>query len=134
MDVGVSPDGEAAGWFFQNALDVFVVVQDNRVVSANPAWYAFTGWTESQTVGELFWTFTHPDDAAFLERFAAQVIADGSGTGEHRCLTAAGEWRWTRSRAKRTDEGRTLLVIQDITAEHEAAVYKPTATATTSTP
>ena len=45
MDVGVSPDGEAAGWFFQNALDVFVVVHEQRVVSANPAWCAFTAAT-----------------------------------------------------------------------------------------
>jgi two-component system, sensor histidine kinase len=123
MDEGVSPDGEAAGWFFQNALDVFVVLRDNRVVSANPAWYGFTGWSEAETVGASYWNFIHPEDAAQLQAHVAQVVATGSGVIEHRCLTAAGEWRWTRSRAKRTIDGRTLLVVQDITAEREAAEY-----------
>jgi PAS domain S-box-containing protein len=123
MDVRVSADGEAAGWFFENALDIFVVLHEGVVVSANPAWYAFTGYTPEETLGRPCWDFTHPDEREALTALVAQVLEHGSGGGEHRCLTASGEWRWNRSRAKRTSDGRTLLALTDITEEREAAAY-----------
>jgi PAS domain S-box-containing protein len=123
MDVRMSADGEAAGWFFENALDVFVVLHDGVVVSANPAWHAFAGYTPEETLGRPYWDFTHPDEREALAALVAQVLAEGCGGGEHRCLTARGEWRWHRSRAKRTSDGRTLLALTDITEEREAAAY-----------
>lgn len=121
MEVGATPDGEAAGWFFENALDVFVVLHDGAITSANAAWCAFTGYSREQTIGRSYWSFTHPDERESLLAMVAQVFETGTATGEHRCLTASGEWRWNRSRAKRMDDGRTLLALNDITEEREAA-------------
>ena len=36
---------EAAAWFFENALDVFVVVKDGAIERCNPAWSTLTGWS-----------------------------------------------------------------------------------------
>ena len=56
-------DGEAAGWFFENALDAFVVISHGVVASANPAWLSLSGWSQAQTLGRPYAELHHPDDA-----------------------------------------------------------------------
>ena len=60
MDVA-SSDDEAVGWFFENALDIFLVCTGGLIEQANPAWAAFSGWTleETQVMAEHHWWSAH---------------------------------------------------------------------------
>ena len=114
-----STDHEAAGWFFENALDVFLIVRNGDVLQANPAWTALSGWTVEQTIGRSHVEFVHPDDVPLLAQMITQLDAEGAAICEHRIRTRGGVWLWVRTRGRRAADGRTLVAIQDITAERE---------------
>ncbi|WP_309645109.1 ATP-binding protein [Phenylobacterium sp.] len=114
-------DGEAAGWFFENALDAFVVVSHGVVASANPAWLSLSGWSLEQTLGRPYAELHHPDDTELIQAHVAQLKQGGAAIFDHRIPAANGDWLWVRTRAKRAGDGRALLVIQDISAERQAA-------------
>ncbi|MBR7618649.1 response regulator [Phenylobacterium sp. 20VBR1] len=118
MDVG---SDEAVGWFFENALDIFLVCTDGMIERANPAWNAFSGWTEEETQGRPLIEFVHPDDLGVIDTAVAQLARVGLADCEHRVRIAQDEWRWVRSRAKRVNERSVLIVWQDITAQRRAA-------------
>ncbi len=117
-------DGEAAGWFFENALDAFVVVSHGKVASANPAWLALSGWSRAETLGRPFSELHHPDEAELVADNIARLRRDGATTFDHRVPAPNGDWLWVRTRAKRAADGRALLVIQDISAERRIAENK----------
>ncbi|MDP3854824.1 ATP-binding protein [Phenylobacterium sp.] len=114
-------DGEAAGWFFENALDAFVVVSHGKVVSANPAWFALSGWSQAETLGRPYAELHHPDEAQHIADQVMRLRRDGSSIFDHRIPAPDGDWLWVRTRAKRAFDGRALLVIQDISTERQAA-------------
>ena len=118
MDVG---SDEAVGWFFENALDIFLVCAGGMIERANPAWNAFSGWTPEETQGKPLVEFVHPDDKEVVDAAVAHLMSIGLAECEHRVSTARDEWRWVRSRAKRVGDGRVLIVWQDVTAQKRAA-------------
>ena len=120
MDVA-SSDDEAVGWFFKNALDIFLVCTGGMIERANPAWMAFSGWTEDETRGRGLLEFVHPDDQGIVDAAVEQLATIGLSDCEHRMRTAHDEWRWVRSRAKRVNQERVLVVLQDITSQRRAA-------------
>ncbi len=117
-------DGEAAGWFFENALDAFVVVSHGKVALANPAWLALSGRSRAETVGRPYAELHHPEEAELVAEIVARLRRDGAATFDHRIPAPSGDWLWVRTRAKRAADGRALLVIQDISAERRAAEDK----------
>ena len=108
-----SSDDEAVGWFFENALDIFLVCTDGLIERANPAWNAFAGWTEDETQGRRLLEFVHPDDGVVVDTALEQLATLGLSDCEHRPRTADGDWRWVRSRVKRFNARRLLVAPQE---------------------
>jgi PAS domain S-box-containing protein len=113
---------EAADWFFENCVDLLVVVEQNIITRINPAWTDLTGWSTEETVGRPFQDFVHPDDDVAIADIAQQLATTGVGLGEHRALHMSGAWRWVRSRSKRARDGGVMVVLQDITELHVQAI------------
>jgi PAS domain S-box-containing protein len=109
----------AAGWFFDNSLDIFLSLQDDVLKSANATWTALTGWAANETNGRSFWDFVHPDDAVDAEAAIAVLAFGERAVCEHRLATKAGDWLWVRSHVVRAEGAWVLAILRDITAERE---------------
>ena len=54
-------DIEAARWFFQNTVDIFVLIRGGEISRINPAWTELSGWSVEETIGRPIEDFIHPD-------------------------------------------------------------------------
>jgi len=108
---------ETADWFFANSLDVFLIVRDGVIEQASPSLSNFLGWHGGEAVGRSFAEFAHPKDLDAIAAAVAEVAATGSATYEHRALTKWGEWRGVRCRIKRSGDGASIVIMQDIAEE-----------------
>jgi len=123
--MGKRPEGEtasnidraAADWFFQNSLDMFVVLQDRAIVRVNPAWSAIAGWSPDETLGRSIRDFLHLHDTEVLEQAGRVLRAEGQVQSEHRLARKGGGWLWVRSRSKILPDGALLIVFQDFSEE-----------------
>jgi two-component system, sensor histidine kinase len=113
------PDWGAAAWFFENALDVFVVVKDGAIERTNPAWTALTGWTAEETAGRRYSDFIHAEDARAIHRLSRIAQAEEAGDQELRLLSKTHGWLWVRARAKAAVDGRSMVAIEDVTYERQ---------------
>jgi PAS domain S-box-containing protein len=77
---------EAADWFFENCIDLLVVIEREIITRINPAWTDLTGWTNEETVGRPFLDFVHRDDRPAIADMGRQLAMTGVGLGEHRAL------------------------------------------------
>jgi len=111
-------DIEAARWFFQNSVDIFVRIRGGDIPRINPAWTELSGGSVGETVGRPFEDFIHPGDAQIVLDLVSTLIADGQGRAEHRLLRKDGEILWVKSRVKRAAGDATIVVLQDVTDEH----------------
>ena len=111
-------DIEAARWFFQNTVDIFVLIRGGEISRINPAWTELSGWSVEETIGRPIEDFIHPDDEQVVRDLVTTLIADGQGRAEHRLLHKTGEILWVRSRVKRAAGDATIVVLEDVTAEH----------------
>jgi PAS domain S-box-containing protein len=111
-------DIEAARWFFQNSVDIFVLIRGGEISRINPAWTELSGWSVEETVGRPIENFIHPGDAQIVLDLVSTLIADGQGRAEHRLLRKDGEILWVKSRVKRAAGDATIVVLQDVTDEH----------------
>ncbi|HEY9218249.1 MAG TPA: ATP-binding protein [Phenylobacterium sp.] len=119
-------DWEAAAWFFENTVDIFLVVNDGAIERSNPAWTELTGWTAEECLGRRYSDFIHAEDAQAIHRMGRVMHADQPATQDLRLLSKSGGWIWVRARAKRAVDGRALIVLQDISAErarNEVAIH-----------
>ncbi|CAN5218388.1 ATP-binding protein [soil metagenome] len=126
---------EAANWFFENSLDLFVVLRDGAAVRVNRAFTAVTGWTADEVVGRPLTERIHPSDRKLVSRRLdtlanparttrlARRFGEGNVGGawstEHRLQKKGGGWLWVRCRAKGGADGAVLAVLQDITEERQ---------------
>ncbi|MDG2530673.1 ATP-binding protein [Caulobacter endophyticus] len=123
--MGKRPEGEtasnidraAADWFFQNSLDMFIVLQDRAIVRVNPAWSAIAGWSPDETLGRSIRDFLHLHDTEVLEQAGRVLRAEGQVQSEHRLARKGGGWLWVRSRSKILPDGALLIVFQDFSEE-----------------
>ncbi len=111
-------DIEAARWFFQNSVDIFVLIRGGTISRINPAWTEVSGWSVEETVGRPFENFIHPGDEQIVLDLVSTLIADGQGRAEHRLYRKDGEILWVRSRVKRASGDATIVVLEDVTDEH----------------
>ena len=115
-------DIEAARWFFQNSVDIFVLIRSGAISRINPAWTDLSGWSVEDTVGRRFEEFIHPEDGPVVRQMIDEMIAVGEARGEHRLLRKDGEVLWVRARIKRGSGGNaTIVVLEDVTADHRRA-------------
>ncbi len=116
-------DIEAARWFFQNSVDIFVLIRRGEISRINPAWTELSGWSEDDTVGRRFEDFIHPDDDMIVRDLINDLKTRGEARGEHRLLRKDGEVLWVRARIKRgSGGGATIVVLEDVTAERQRAL------------
>jgi two-component system, sensor histidine kinase len=123
--MGKRPEGEtasnidraAADWFFQNSLDMFIVLQDRAIVRVNPAWSEIAGWSADETLGRHIRDFLHLHDTPVLEQAGRVLRAEGQVQSEHRLARKGGGWLWVRSRSKILPDGALLIVFQDFSEE-----------------
>ena len=96
---------------------------DGQFLTANPAYYALTGYSESEFHAMDMRSLVHPADRASYEALKARMLAGDFNTfsDEKRYLTKDGSVLWTHSTVSlvRTTVGaptRVISVIDDITA------------------
>ena len=87
-------DLDIAAWVFENSVDVFVVVEDERIARVNPAWTRLTGWAAEETQGRSPDDFVHPDHQETMRSAAAAVAP----------------WRGLRSRSSAPRQVRGLAL------------------------
>lgn len=119
LEVGAASriEAAAADWFFQNSLDMFVVLHNRTIARVNPAWTQATGWSAEDSLGRHMHDFFHLHDTPIIEDIGRILEARGQATGEHRLARKGGGWLWVRSQSKTLEGGDLLIVFQDRTEE-----------------
>ncbi|OYX70487.1 MAG: hybrid sensor histidine kinase/response regulator [Caulobacter sp. 32-67-35] len=112
-----STEDAAADWFFQNSLDMFVVLEKGAIVRVNPAWTSLTGWTAEQSLGRQIRDFFHLHDTAVFEELNRSLRRDGRAGSEHRLARKGGGWLWVRSQSKQLSSDVLLVVMQDFSED-----------------
>ncbi len=107
---------DMAGWFFENGLDVFLVLRERVVERVNPAWTTLTGWTAEETVGKNINVFSHSDNPLTLTTAAKQIETYGFAETDVRVRTKAGRWLWVSGRI-RLNKDLVMAALRDVTAE-----------------
>ncbi len=110
-------DLEAAAWVFENSADVFMVVKAGRIVRANPAWTALTGWTLADTCDRRTGDFIHPEHRLAVQEAVKALTPGGEYRMDHCILAKSGAALWVSVRIKRAADGTVLVVLQDITEQ-----------------
>ncbi|PZR32363.1 PAS domain-containing hybrid sensor histidine kinase/response regulator [Caulobacter segnis] len=110
-------EAAAADWFFQNSLDMFVVLSGRSIARVNPAWTQATGWSTEDSLGRHINDFFHLHDKPIIEDIGRILKARGQATGEHRLARKGGGWLWVRSQSKVLEGDDLLIVFQDRTEE-----------------
>jgi PAS domain S-box-containing protein len=119
LDAGAASriEAAAADWFFQNSLDMFVVLHGRAIARVNPAWTQSTGWNPEDSLGRHINDFFHLHDTPIIQDIGRILEARGQATGEHRLARKGGGWLWVRSQSKVLEGGDLLIVFQDRTEE-----------------
>ena len=113
---------EAAAWFYQHSNDGFAVAKRGRLISVNPAWCALMGMTPEQAIDLHAIKLVHPEDQPIYLDAVARLEADGVASFEHRLRTGDGRTLWGRAAVKLGHDGLVMMVLSDITAEHQARI------------
>jgi signal transduction histidine kinase/CheY-like chemotaxis protein len=110
---------QASTWFLQNSLDAFVGLRNGQVAWANDTWSALTGWRPDQTVGRPYADFLLPEAAAAATADIEALPFRGKGVFTHRIGDCSGAWLWMRCHAVRGADGWVLMILRDVTADHQ---------------
>ena len=117
-------DVEAADWFFQSSLDMFVVLENDGVARVNPAWTTLTGWSAEETLGRPIRDFFHLHDTEVIQGIGRALRADGSARSDHRLARKGGGWLWVRSQTKMLENEALLIVFQDFSEERAREIAR----------
>jgi PAS domain S-box-containing protein len=125
MAGGAGLNAAAAGWFFDNSLDMFIVLDGPLVVSVNPSFVALTGWTADEVTGHSVFDLVPDDERDELEATVYRDIANnGVYEREHAISTKAGGLLRIRSQVKAARGNAYFAVWQDITAAYAREVER----------
>ena len=119
-----STEDAAADWFFQNSLDMFVVLEKGAISRVNPAWTSLTGWTAEESLGRQIRDFFHLHDTAVFEELARALRREGRAGSEHRLARKGGGWLWVRSQSKLLSQNVLLVVMQDFSEDRARAIAR----------
>ena len=114
--------------FVENANDVlFVLTPSGDFSYVSPRWKEAFGYEISETLGQPFRLFVHPDDDPTCAAFLQQILATGEKQSglEYRVLRKDGTYLWYTANAARVtdpvDGSHTLVGIgRDITGRKRA--------------
>ena len=110
-------EAAAADWFFQNSLEMFVVLRDDRIIRVNPAWTTLAGWSAEETLGRQIRDFFHLHDTDVLTAAGHTLRTVGHAHSENRLARKGGGWLWVRTQSTLLEDGGQLIVFQDISED-----------------
>jgi PAS domain S-box-containing protein len=116
---GDAQDFDIAGWFFDNGLDVFIVLRGRVLERVNPAWTILTGWSPEESLGRHMDEFGHPDNLAAINAATRQMETYGVAETDIRVRTKDGRWLCTSCRIRLNGDGLIMAVMRDVTAQRE---------------
>ena len=120
-----SLDAAAAGWFFENSLDMFIVLDGPMIASVNPSFVRLTGWQLEDVAGRPVFDLVAEDERDEVEEGVySDIRAKGVYESEHKILTKTGETLRIRAQVKAARHGAYFAIWQDITAEHARAAER----------
>jgi PAS domain S-box-containing protein len=123
--IGAPLNAAAAGWFFDNSLDIFIVLDGPLITSVNPSFVRLTGWLAEEVIGHSIFDLVPEDGRDEIETAVYRDIAvAGAFEREHDVATKSGGLLRIRSRVKMAGDGAFFAIWQDITAEHARAVER----------
>ena len=118
---------DVASWFFENGLDVFIVIKDRVLERVNPAWTTLTGWTAEESVGRHIDEFGHPDNLAAINAATRQTASYGFAETEVQMQAKDGRWLWMSCRIRLNKDGMIMAVLRDVTRERQRQAEAETA-------
>jgi PAS domain S-box-containing protein len=122
---GAELNAAAAGWFFDNSLDMFIVLDGAQVTSVNPAFVALTGWTADEVVGRSVFDLVPDDQREEIEAAVYRDIATADiFEQDHEIATKSGAVMRIRARVKAARGGTNFAIWQDITAAHARKIER----------
>jgi PAS domain S-box-containing protein len=111
---------DAAGWFFENALDIFIVVSGEGVIQeVNPAWERVTGWLRDQTLDRSVFDFILPESHAEARATVQRLRKDGFALNCLKVRTKEGGWLWLEGRSKLGPDNEMIGAMRDVTLERD---------------
>lgn len=115
-----TPKGDEIGLMWRVSPDMMCVIDaTGRFTAVNPAWDSTLGWTESDMVGQSYWSFLHSDDIArSAEAFEALVGGNPVLRFENRYRSKAGTYRWFSWNAV-PDDALFFCTVRDVTDAKE---------------
>ena len=119
-----STEDAAADWFFQNSLDMFVVLESDAISRVNPAWTSLTGWSAEESLGRQIRDFFHLHDTEIFEELSRSLRAEGRAGSEHRLARKGGGWLWVRSQSRQLSQNVLLVVMQDFSEDRARAIAR----------
>jgi PAS domain S-box-containing protein len=112
----------AARWFFDNSLDMFVVVNREGVFTdVNDAWERIAGWTRQELVGKTIFEFLHEDCYEEARDSRRRMKRDGHTVNQLKIRRKDGSWMWIQGRSRLDPAGDMVGTLHDIT---EAVLQK----------
>ncbi|HRD27716.1 MAG TPA: PAS domain-containing protein [Caulobacter sp.] len=106
----------AARWFFDNALDMFAVVNREGVFTEiNDAWERVTGWRREDLVGRTIFEFLHEDSYEEARDSRRRMKRDGQTVNQLRIRRKNGEWMWIQGRSRLDPNDDMVGTLHDIT-------------------
>lgn len=114
-------EARLAGWFFENAPDLFAVISSQgRFLAANPAWSAATGWGAADLIGRGVRRFVHADSLDELAETLRRLRRDGHARCVLKAATEAGGWVWLRGHCRLGPDGEVIGLFHDVTEASRA--------------
>ncbi|MDQ0465414.1 PAS domain S-box-containing protein [Caulobacter ginsengisoli] len=111
---------DAAGWFFENALDIFIVIDSEGVIQeVNPAWERVTGWLRDQTLDRPVLDFILPESQAEGRATAQRMRKDGFALNCLKVRTKEGGWLWLEGRSRLGPDNEMIGTMRDVTLERD---------------
>jgi len=121
-------DAETALWFFDNALDLFAIIDREGVFSeVGGGWERVTGWTREDLVGRSVFDLLDPDSVEEARDSRRRIKRDGQVTNCLRVRKKDGGWLWLEGRSRLGPQDEMIGTLRDVTedrarqAELEAA-------------
>lgn len=106
----------AARWFFDNALDMFAVVnRDGVFTEVNEAWERNTGWTKDDLVGRPIFEFLHEDCYEEAIDSRRRMKRDGHTVNQLKIRCKDGGWMWIQGRSRLDPDDQMVGTLHDIT-------------------
>ena len=110
------PRSAAARWFFDNALDMFAVVnRDGVFTDINDAWERITGWRREDLVGKTIFEFLHEDSYEEARDSRRRMKRDGHTVNQLKIRCQDGRWIWIQGRSRLDPNDDMVGTLHDIT-------------------